>query len=77
MQVHFQQSVKRVCEWVNKHEAGYRAFTTIGYNIPKVDTPEKVQALFAVLAGEEPLHLRDEDGGPPDKHNYVRYVCDL
>ena len=56
LQVHFQRSVKRVSEKVNRrNEAGHRVFTTIGYNIPKVDTQEEVLTLFAVLAGEEPL----------------------
>ena len=53
---HVVPSVKRVSERVNRrNEAGHRVFTTIGYNIPKVNTQEEVLTLFAVLAGEEPL----------------------
>ena len=49
-------STRRVSERVNRrNEAGHRVFTTIGYNIPKVNTQEEVLTLFAVLAGEEPL----------------------
>ena len=72
LQVYFQRSVKRVSERVNKHnEAGYRAFTTIRYNIPKVDTQEEVLTLFAVLAGEQPLSTAAELLESKEVEDYV------
>ena len=52
--VHFIRSVKRVSERISKGSPlAQKAFTTIAYHIPKVETPEDVVTLFNVLAGED------------------------
>ncbi len=54
--VHYQRSVKRVSERVNKSgTAAYLAFNTIGYAIVNAKRKEDVESLFHVLCGEEPL----------------------
>lgn len=57
MQVHFQRSVKRVSERVNKNGSSkaHGAFTAIAYAIPNVKTAAHVQGLFRVLRGSDQL----------------------
>lgn len=55
-QVHYQRSVKRVAERLNKGSGlGFKAFTTIGYAIPKAVSKEDVITLFDVLCGKKAL----------------------
>ena len=55
--VHFQRSVKRISERVNKNTSGraHKAFVSIAYAIPTVKTTKHVEALFRVLRGADPL----------------------
>ena len=56
LQVHFQRSVKKVSEKVNRcHSLAHQAFTTIGYAILSAKSKEDVILLFQVLGGTEPL----------------------
>lgn len=57
LQVHYQRSVKRVSEKVNKGSStlAHQVFTTIGYAIPATKTKEDVDTLFQVLCGAESL----------------------
>ena len=56
LQVHYQRSVKRVSEKVNRsHSLAHQAFTTIDYAILYAKSKEDVLSLFRVLGGEEPL----------------------
>ena len=72
--VHFQRSVKRVSERVNRHnEEGHRIFTTIGYGIPKATSKEDVLSLFAVLAGDEPLETAGNILNDPQMKEYSKH----
>ena len=55
--VHYQRSVKRVCERVNKGYStlAHKAFNIIAYAIPTETTQSHVESLFQVLCGEKPL----------------------
>lgn len=55
--MHYQRSVKRISEQVNKNIAGkpHKAFTSIAYAIPNVHKKEHVETLFHVLSGLAPL----------------------
>lgn len=55
--MHFQRSVKRVSDRVNKGSStrAYKAFTTIAYSIPTSKSKADVETLFKVLCGEKPL----------------------
>ena len=57
LQVHFQRSVKRVSDKVNKGSStkAYKAFTTIAYAIPTAKTKTEVESIFQVLCGAKPL----------------------
>lgn len=55
--VHYQRSVKRISERLNKNakNGAHQAFTSIGYAIPNVTKKEHVEILFKVLCGSSPL----------------------
>ena len=57
VQVHYQCSVKRVCERVNKGYSTltHKAFTTIANAIPTVTTQCHVETILQVLCSEKPL----------------------
>lgn len=49
-------SVKRAAERVGKHSSmAYKAFTTIGYAIPKSSTRREAETLFGVLGRKLPV----------------------
>ena len=57
LQVHYQRSVKRVSDKVNKDSStqAHKAFTTIAYAIPTAKTKLHVEILFEVLCGAKPV----------------------
>jgi len=57
LQVHYQRSVKRVCDKVNKSSSplAHKAFIAIAYAIPTAKNKDHVETLFKVLCGAKPL----------------------
>ena len=55
--MHYQRSVKRVSDRVNKGSStkAHRAFTKIAHAIPAIQKKEQVEILFQVLCGAKPL----------------------